>query len=268
MARVKKKRLRRIDTPFGRAYAYGEGEEAILMPSVTTILSFDTSEYLDDLEAKIGKEELNRIGRNAALRGTVMHLFLENFFICRKNGGDDEKCLLYTQKKTPVELRHDGLEEDKIVLGRELFYNFVHDDVFANVKEVLFTEQFMWSLTYLFAGTADFGFVHVINDALIIADFKSAGGIKNGEVLNKYKKQLAAYIIAFEEIYNKRIANAQVWISSPSGMQIEILEGEELEQKKAEFIDLAKRFHEAWDIEPIRNYYLETYLTKKNIRQE
>jgi hypothetical protein len=38
-------------------------------------------------------------------------------------------------------------------------------------------------------------------------------------------------------------------------MQIEILEGEELEQKKAEFIDLARRFHEAWDVEPIRKHF-------------
>jgi hypothetical protein len=86
---IYKKRLRRIDTPYGRAYAWGEGEDAILMPSVTTILSFEPSEYISDLEAKIGKEELDRIGRNAAVRGTAMHLFLENFFICRKNGGDD-----------------------------------------------------------------------------------------------------------------------------------------------------------------------------------
>lgn len=259
---AKKKRLRRVDTPYGRAYAWGEGEEAILMPSVTTILGFEPSEYLSDLEAKIGKEELDRIGKNAALRGTAMHLFLENFFICHKNGGDNDTCLLYTQKKTPGELREDGIEEDKIVKGRDLFYNFIHENVFDDIKEVMFTEQFMWSLTHLFAGTADFGFVRVTDDGKIIADFKSASGFRGDDVLNKYKKQLAAYIIAFEEIYNQTITNAQVWISSPDGMQISVLEGAELEQKKMEFIDLARRFHEAWDIEPIRKYYLEQYLTK------
>ena len=261
MARAKKKRLRRIDTPYGRAYAWGEGEDAILMPSVTTILGFEPSEYLSDLEAKIGKEELDRIGRNAAVRGTAMHLFLENFFICRKNGGDDEKCLLYTQMKTPDELREEGIDNDKISRGRELFYNFILENVFDDIKEVMFTEQFMWSLKYLFAGTADFGFIRMSDDGKIIADFKSASGLRGADVLNKYKKQLAAYIIAFEEIYNQRITNAQVWLSSPDGMQIEILEGEELEQKKAEFIDLTRRFHEAWDVEPIRKHYLENYLT-------
>lgn len=262
MGRVKKKRLRRIDTPFGRAYAWGEGEEAILMPSVTTILSFEPSEYLSDLEAKIGTEQYQIIGRNAAIRGTAMHLFLENFFICRKNGGDDDKCLLYTQRRTPGELREDGIEEDKIVKGRDLFYNFILEDVFTDIKEVMFTEQFMWSLKYLFAGTADFGFIRITDDGKIIADFKSASGLRGKDVLDKYKKQLAAYIIAFEEIYNQTITNAQVWISTPDGMQIEILEGEELEEKKNEFIDLTRRFHEAWDVEPIRKHYLENYLTK------
>jgi hypothetical protein len=260
---MKQQRVRRIDTPFGRAYAYGKGKDAILMPSVTTILGSESSPYLEELEAKIGKEELAKISQRAAFRGTAMHLFLENYFICRQNGGDGDKCLLYTQKKTPGDLREDGIADDRIAWGRDLFYNFIHDDIFGQIKKILFTEQFMWSVSNLFAGTADFGFVRAIDDGLVISDFKSASGHRGEDVIKKYKKQLAAYVIAYEEINNKRITNAQVWLSSPEGMQIEILEGEELEQTKIEFLDLCKRFHESWDIQPIREYYINNYCTEK-----
>jgi len=252
-------KVKRIDTPYGRAYAYGVGPDAILMPSVTTILSSEPSQYLEDLEAKIGKEELKKISERAAFRGTAMHRFLENYFICRQHGKDSDSSLLYTQKKTPLDLRKDGLAEDRISWGRDLFYNFIHGGVFDRIKEVIFTEQFMWSLKHLFAGTADFGFIHTSDDE-VIADFKSASGHRGEDVVKKYKKQGAAYCIAYEEINNKPIKNFQIWISSPEGMQIEILEGEELEYMKQEFLNLCQKFHTSWDVETIRKYYIEHYL--------
>jgi hypothetical protein len=252
--------IKRIDTPHGRAYAHGSGPAAILMPSVTTILSFEPSPHLDDLEKKIGKEELKRISERAAFRGTAMHRFLENYFICLKRTGDKEKSLLYTQKKTPDDLRKDGIEEDRIAYGRNLFYNFIYEGVFDQIQRVLHTEQFLYSLENLFAGTTDFVFLD-IDDGIVIADFKSASGVRGEDVLRKYKKQLAAYTIAYEEINNRKISNAQVWISHPEGMQIEILKDEELSQKKSDFIDLCKRFHENWNVAPIREYYINHCIT-------
>jgi hypothetical protein len=52
-----KAKLKRLDTPWGRAYVLGEGKEAKFLPSVTTVLSLVSSTYLQDLEEKIGKEE-------------------------------------------------------------------------------------------------------------------------------------------------------------------------------------------------------------------
>ena len=98
-------KVRRLETPAGRVYVYEGGDEPIFMPSVTTILSYEPSQYLQELEEKIGKEELSRIGQRAAGRGTAMHRFLENYMICLKNGGNTDNCLLYTQKKIPNDLR-------------------------------------------------------------------------------------------------------------------------------------------------------------------
>jgi hypothetical protein len=74
--------------------------------------------------------------------------------ICLKNGGNGDACLLYTQKKTPNDLREDAMQEDRISYGRDLFYNFVHENTFDDIKKVIFTEKFIWSLKHLYAGTA------------------------------------------------------------------------------------------------------------------
>jgi hypothetical protein len=255
-------KVRRFETPHGRVYVYEGGDEPIFMPSVTTILSFEPSQYLQDLEDKIGKEQLQRIGERAAGRGTAMHRFLENYMICLKNGGNGDACLLYTQKKTPNDLREDAMQEDRISYGRDLFYNFVHENTFDDIKKVIFTEKFLWSLNHLYAGTADFGFEH-INNKRIITDFKSASGIRGIDVLNKYKKQGAAYALSFEEIYKKPIDEVQVWISHPNGLQMETLAGDEMIQKKKEFVELSKDFHAQWDVQPFKDYYNE----QKNLQE-
>jgi hypothetical protein len=80
----------------GKTYAEGG---FILLPSVTTILSLKESKRLKKLEKEMGKDALSAIGQKAAMRGTAMHRFLENYFVCLQHGGTADSCLLYTQKK-------------------------------------------------------------------------------------------------------------------------------------------------------------------------
>lgn len=256
--------VKRIDTPVGRFYKYTIDESLSydeggfkLMPSVTTVLGSLGSQRLEQLEAEMGKEALQQLGLKAALRGTAMHMFLENYFICIKNGKDSDSCLLYTQKKSPTDLEKDGLEPERISAGRELFYNYLYEGYLDRVKQVVFTERFIWSIVYLFAGTADFCFVNEAGE-LIIGDFKSASSIKDEETIHKYELQLAAYIIAFEEIYNKKVHHAELWISHPLGIQERILDGSELENRKKEFLELVERYHTGWDARTVANTYCTT----------
>lgn len=253
--------VKRVDTPEGRFYKYTIDESLSydeggfkLMPSVTTVLGILGSERLEKLEAEMGKEALQQLGLKAALRGTAMHMFLENYFICIKNGKDSDSCLLYTQKKSPSDLEKDGLEPERISAGRELFYNYLYEGYLDRVKKVIFTERFIWSIVYLFAGTADFCFVNEAGE-LIIGDFKSASTIKDEETIHKYELQLAAYIIAFEEIYNKKVHHAELWISHPHGIQERILGGDDLEIRKKEFLSLVEKYHNGWDARNIANKY-------------
>jgi hypothetical protein len=256
---MKTPQVTRVDMPFGRVYAYKENnEEVLLLPSVTTILGSTSSPYLINLEAELGTEKFKQISQDAASRGTAMHKFLENYFICKQHSTDEEKCILYTQKKTPADLKKEGLTDTDIAKGRNLFYNYIHNDVFSEINKIEFTEKFMWSIKHKFAGTSDFGFTD-INEEYIIADFKSASGHRDKEVIEKYKKQGAAYVIAEEEINNKKVKSFQIWISHPEGMQIEIIEGQDLQKAKKEFKELSESFHASWDTKPIRDYYLANY---------
>jgi len=257
-------KIERLDTPYGRVYVYQGESGPIFMPSVTTILGSETSAYLEDLESKIGKEKLAAIGERAAGRGTAMHKFLENYVICLKNGGNVDVCLLYTQKKTLEDLRNESTPEDRISYGRDLFYNFIHEETFTTVKKVLFTEKFLFSLDHVFAGTTDFGFLDN-SDRIIIADFKSASGIRGDEVISKYKKQLAAYTLAFEERHKKKtVKEAQIWISHPTGVQMVKMDQEEIQAKKSEFIELAQKFHHGWDTTKFQEYYQGLHESKSN----
>lgn len=247
-----KKTLKRIDTPHGRAYMLSGGKTVKFLPSVTSILSLKSSSYLVDLEEKLGKDTLREISERAALRGTAMHLFLENFMICMKQKGDDESCLLYTQRKSTDTLLHE-MAKERVDVGRALFYNVYHSGIFSNIKKVLFTEKFLHSEEYLFAGTTDFGFLD-LEDYIVITDFKSASSPREEETIDKYKYQVAAYAIAFEEMHKKPVQRGEIWISHPDGMQTIRVSGAELEQKKVEFLELCETYHSMWDTKPFEDY--------------
>lgn len=228
------------------------GEERKFLPSVTTVLSLKSSSYLKELEENIGSEELAKISNNAALRGTAMHKFLENYLICLKNENDPDKCLLYTQRKSTDSLLHE-MEKVRVDKGRSLFYNIYHSGILDRIKRVIFTEQFLYSEKYLFAGATDFGYQD--NDGyLVITDFKSASSPRSEDVIDKYRCQVAAYSIAFEEMHRKPIKRGEIWISHPDGLQLETVEGKVMEEKKVEFLELCEKFHSMWDVSPFVEY--------------
>jgi hypothetical protein len=250
---MSKKILQRIDTPSGRAYALiRENKNPLFLPSVTSILSLKSSSYLEELEEKIGKEQLKYISERAAKRGTAMHLFLENYMICMSKKGDSDACLLYTQRKSTDTLLYD-MDKDRVDVGRSLFYNMYHSGIFDKIKKVIFTEKFLHSEKFLFAGTTDFGFVDTDN-YIVITDFKSASSPRDGDTLDKYKLQVAAYAIAFEEMYKKPVQRGEVWISHPDGMQTVEVMGAEMEEKKIEFTKLSEAYHSMWDTTPFEEY--------------
>ena len=250
---MKRNKLRRLDTDKGRAYVLEDGGKIIFLPSVTSILSLKSSNYLMELEDKIGKEELQEIAHRAALRGIAMHSFIENYLICLQKKGDKDSCLLYTKRKS-TDLLLNEMEKERVAAGRSLFYNMYHSGIFDRIKKVMFTEQFLYSKRYLFAGTTDFVFLDE-DDCVAVTDFKSASSPRIQEIIDKHKCQVAAYAIAFEELYKKHVDRGEIWISHNDGLQIEELKGDEMEEKKKEFLQLCETYHFMWDISPFEKIY-------------
>jgi len=247
-----KRKLRRYDTPLGRCYLLGYPPFEKIMPSVTTVLGQKKMQYLEDLRDKIGEEALNKISQNAALRGTAMHKYLENYLIALKVHSDHDKALLYTQKKTPVDLA-GTMPQDRIDVGRDLFYNIHNEGLLNKIQKIVFTERFMWSVEHLFAGTGDHGFL-THDNKIILGDFKSASSPRGDEQIEKNKMQLGAYAIAFEENFGFRVSGAEVWIAHPGGVQIVTMNYEELQEAKQLFLDLLHEFHKNWDPIKIAEY--------------
>lgn len=253
-----RKKIERLDTPWGRAYVIGEGKEVKFLPSVTTVLSLVSSSYLADIEEKIGKEELKKISDKALLRGTAMHKFLENYISCLQKTGDHEKSLLYTQRKSTDALLSE-MEKPSIDLGRSLFYNIYHAGLLRDVKKVLLKENFLYSEKYLFAGATDFGFQDLAKKNVIV-DFKSASSPRTDEVVYKYEMQGGAYAIAFEETFNRQVDRIEIWISHPDGVQKIVTKGDLLEKRKKEFIGYCKKYHEMWQTDKISEFYAQKYI--------
>jgi hypothetical protein len=257
-----RKKIERLDTPWGRAYVLGEGQEVKFLPSVTTVLSLISSSYLTDLEEKIGKEEMKKISDKALLRGTAMHKFLENYIICFQKTNDHEKSLLYTQRKSTDELLHD-MEKPSVDLGRSLFYNIYHEGLLKGVNRVLLKESFLYSEEHLFAGTTDFGYAD-FDKNIVIVDFKSASSPRIEEVIHKYEIQGGAYAIAFEENFKRPVDRIEIWISHPDGVQKVVTRDEVLETRKQEFLGYCKKYHEMWQTDKIAEFYTQKYIASQN----
>lgn len=253
------KRLERFDSKYGRAYLLRTDEGEIeFMPSVTTVLSLVPQAGLQELEQKIGKEKLAEISTRAANRGTAMHKFLENFVICMKKTGDHDKCLFYTQRKSTDELlgHYDKPTVDK---GRDFFYNIYYDqEMFPTVKSILMSEGFLYSEKVKFAGTADFMYIDQ-DGKVVMCDFKSASGIREGEVIHKYELQGSAYSLAFEELTGVQIDRMELWIANPDGVQKLVTHKDVIEERKTEFIDWCEKYHLMWEKDKIKELYLSTH---------
>jgi hypothetical protein len=247
------KDIKRVDTPFGRVYVIKSEDGIQIYPSVTTVLSSEPQPWLEQLSNNLGAEELSKISARAANRGTVMHTYLENYLICMGFHGKGDDCLLYAQKKTAKDIAGQ-FDEQTVSKGRDLFYNMLESELFVQMSKPLFSEKFLWSHTTKFAGTADFGYVDAEADGVIIGDFKSASSPRGDEQTSKYRKQLGAYSIAYEERTGQHVKRAEVWISHPEGIQSIILEGDELISAREDFKKLCENYHKNWNKKQIIDY--------------
>lgn len=156
--------LRNYVTPEGNRY-----------PSITTILSIEKNEGLEDWKASVGEEAARRISSRAAHRGTFIHKMCENLI-----------------KNVPLE--------------HNMFYNDMWESfkpIVEKIDDVFALETPLYSDYLKVAGTVDC--VGIWNGKLSIIDFKTSSRRKTTGEIGSYFMQEAAYAVCWEELTGKPI---------------------------------------------------------------
>lgn len=166
------------------------------LPSVTTILAATKSQEskmaLESWRARLGNDEADRVTREAANVGTIMHNILENWILEKEyNPGNN---IIHRQAKR---------------MADEIKKNIQH-----NIQEIWGTEV---NLYYpdLFAGTTDL--VGVYRNKPAIMDFKQSNRPKKSEWVDDYRLQIVAYSMAHNILYGTEINTGAIFMCSRDG---------------------------------------------------
>ena len=165
------------------------------LPSVTTILSQTQSEEkrksLANWQARMGQQNADRIRDISAMRGTVMHTYLEGYI-----------------NNTPhLDLTSVGKEAGRMA-------NIVIESGLRDLEEIWGSEV---TLFYpgLYAGQTDVVGVYAGKPAII--DFKQTNKPKQREWIDDYFTQLAAYAMAHNCVYDTEIQSGVILMCSKDG---------------------------------------------------
>ena len=165
------------------------------LPSVTTILSQTQSEEkknsLANWQARMGKQNADRIRDISAMRGTIMHTYLEG----------------YINNKPHLDLTAIGQEAGKMA-------NIVVESGLGDLEEVWGSEVTLY-YPGLYAGQTDV--VGIYNGRESIIDFKQTNKPKQREWIEDYFVQLAAYAMAHNQVYDTKIQSGIILMCSKDG---------------------------------------------------
>lgn len=182
-------------TPFNGMRFY-ETPEGKFMPSITTILGGTASEKkeiaLKNWQRSLGMDEAQRKTKEAADRGTAVHLLCER----------------YLKKEVLIPEGEKFSNEDiasfnalKLKLNR--------------IQEVWGQEVALYSDIIEVAGRCDV--IGVYKDKQSIIDFKTSSSIKGEERIEDYKLQLCAYSIMHNEMFGTNIVDGVILMTSAGG---------------------------------------------------
>ena len=198
-----------------------DGQEQKL-PSVTTVLGQtqpkEKQESLDRWRERVGLREAQKITRDAAIRGTAMHKYLEDLILGQRS-----------LDLTPLGVQATKMAE--IIVERGL----------NDCSEIYGTEAVLY-YPGLYAGSCDL--VAKYKDKLSIIDFKQTNKPKQREWIEDYFLQMGAYGMAHDAVYGTSIEQGIIMMCSKDGYyQQFMIEGEEFRQAKHKFLGRLDEFY-------------------------
>lgn len=226
----------------------------LYFPSVTTVTSLLPNPKLEEFKRNVGLKESEEIARKAAERGTVMHLLLEDFIVEYNKTHNKSLSLQNVQDCSPVKFKELGVSHESISKGRKLFYNFYQSNQFLeDFKFISGVEEPLFSLTHGYAGTCDCSYF--TGNSIVIRDYKSSSREKSRDEIEAYFMQVAAYMVAYEEMYDLEVAKGQVMISNEkTGLHIFEINREEKDIYFENFLQLLKQFNESFNYEELYEF--------------
>ena len=192
------------------------------LPSVTTVLGQtqpkEKQESLERWRNRVGLREAQKITRDAAIRGTAMHKYLED--LIRGQRSQDLTPLGVEATKMAEIIVERGLNDCSEIYGIEatLFY------------------------PNLYAGSVDL--VAKYKDKVSIIDFKQTNKPKQREWIGDYFLQMAAYGMAHDAVYGTSIEQGVIMMCSKDGYyQQFMIEGDEFRRAKHKFLGRLDEFY-------------------------
>ena len=200
---------------------YDVGDEKL--PSVTTILSATQSdekrESLARWQAKVGKNEAERVKNVAGKRGTAMHSILEHHILGNNT----------------LDLTEVGQEAHRMA-------KVVIEKGFPQLEEIWGSEVVL-SYPGLYAGQTDLVGLH--QNELAIIDFKQTNKPKRREWIDDYCLQLAAYTMAHNYVYKTGISKGVIMMCSKDNFYQEfVIQGLEMKKYMHQWLKRIDEYYE------------------------
>jgi hypothetical protein len=226
----------------------------LYFPSVTTITSLLPNPKLEEFKKSVGEKQSEEIARKAADRGTVMHILLEEFLVEYNKTHNRSHSLKHVQDSTPLKFKEMSLSPEAISKGRKLFYNFYGSNQFLeDFKFISGVEEPLFSLQHKYAGTCDCSYF--TGNSIVIRDYKSSSREKTKDEIESYFMQVAAYMKAYEEMYDLDVAKGQVMISNEkTGLQIFDIGPKERDIYFNKFLKLLEKFNKTFNYEELYEF--------------
>lgn len=186
--------LRRIDGGKFRLY---ETPTGVRYPSVTSVIGWEGRHSLDAWREKVGAETAERIGREAANRGTAVHEYCERY--------------LKNEEVSPMR---------SLPVPYQMFRAIA--PILEDIDVIRALETPLFSHHLRVAGTTDC--VANFRGRRSIIDFKTSSRPKTADQIHGYFKQAACYAVCFEELTGIPVPNIAIIMTVKDGKPLVFLE--------------------------------------------
>lgn len=181
-----------------------------LLPSVTTVTSYQNRQSIAEWRERVGDEVANQISQFASTNGTKFHKIVEDYL-------------------NNIDADYDS---EKYEIALKLFSQF--QPLLDQVDNIHYQECALYSETLGIAGRVDC--IAEYDGKLSVIDFKSSSKPKYESQIQNYFVQETGYAMMYEEMTGKKVEQIVTLISCHSG------ETQVFVKNPADYVDTLKQY--------------------------